>query len=82
VKDTGAAAHACARAHLLRPWTADPAQTYDRMTPLAVDEACLPNGWSDVQPGDAIVAFSRQQLYHIRKARGGCGLPVGKGRLP
>jgi hypothetical protein len=44
-------------------------QTYERMTPLAVDHACLPNGWQDVQPGDAIVAFSRQQLYHIRKVR-------------
>ncbi|KAI8473274.1 MAG: P-loop containing nucleoside triphosphate hydrolase protein [Monoraphidium minutum] len=42
-------------------------RTYDRMTPLAVDDGCLPSGWADVQPGDCIVAFSRQQLYHIKK---------------
>jgi len=46
-----------------------PTQTYDRMTPLAVDETCLPNGWADVQPGDCVVAFSRKQLYFIRKVR-------------
>jgi hypothetical protein len=48
------------------------------MTPLAVDEGCLPQGWADVQPGDCIVAFSRQQLYHIKRVRRrgwrrGCG---------
>jgi hypothetical protein len=58
------------------PQTAD-RQTYERMTPLAVDEACLPNGWADVRPGDAVVAFSRQQLYHIRKAGGVYGGEVG-----
>lgn len=42
-------------------------QTYARMTPLAVDEGCLRNGWADVKPGDCIVAFNRAQLYHIKK---------------
>jgi hypothetical protein len=37
------------------------------MTPLKVDEQGLPNGWADVQPGDAVVAFSRKDIYRARK---------------
>jgi hypothetical protein len=37
------------------------------MTPLKVDEAGLPNGWAGVQPGDAVVAFSRKDIYRARK---------------
>jgi hypothetical protein len=39
------------------------------MTPLKVDEQGLPNGWADVQPGDAVVAFSRKDIYRARKVR-------------
>ncbi|WIA34808.1 hypothetical protein OEZ86_013108 [Tetradesmus obliquus] len=42
--------------------------TYERMTPLRVDPAGLPNGWADVAPGDAVVAFSRKDIYSARKA--------------
>ncbi|KAF8061391.1 ileS [Scenedesmus sp. PABB004] len=42
--------------------------TYERMTPLNVDAAGLPNGWADVQAGDAVVAFSRRAIYKARKA--------------
>jgi hypothetical protein len=37
------------------------------MTPLKIDEQGLPNGWADVQPGDAVVAFSRKDIYRARK---------------
>jgi hypothetical protein len=39
------------------------------MTPLKVDEQGLPNGWADVGPGDAVVAFSRKDIYRARKVR-------------
>lgn len=37
------------------------------MTPLKLDTQGLPNGWSDVQPGDAVVAFSRRNIYKARR---------------
>lgn len=33
------------------------------MTPLSIDDKGLPNGWKDVQAGDAVVAFSRKNIY-------------------
>lgn len=37
------------------------------MTPLKLDPRGLPNGWSDVGPGDAVVAFSRRNIYKARR---------------
>lgn len=37
------------------------------MTPLQLDPQGLPNGWADVKPGDAVVAFSRKNIYKARK---------------
>lgn len=37
------------------------------MTPLKLDPTGLPNGLADVQPGDAVVAFSRRSIYNARR---------------
>jgi hypothetical protein len=39
------------------------------MTPLKLDTIGLPRGWADVQPGDAVVAFSRRSIYKARRVR-------------
>lgn len=41
-------------------------QRYQRFTPLVVEEQ-LPNGYSDVRPGDCIVSFSRKTIYSTKK---------------
>lgn len=31
-----------------------------------MDKGCLPGGYKDVQPGDCVVAFSRNDIYQIK----------------
>lgn len=40
---------------------------YQRFTPLSVDEFGLPDGYRDVKPGDCIVAFSRREIFDIKR---------------
>ncbi|KAI7846490.1 hypothetical protein COHA_000025 [Chlorella ohadii] len=40
---------------------------YDRFTKLTVEEDGLVGGYSAVQPGDCIVAFSRRDIYSIKQ---------------
>lgn len=47
---------------------------YERFTPLEVDEYGLPEGYKDVQPGDCIVAFSRREIFDIKKVGSSCCL--------
>lgn len=38
------------------------------MTPLKLDpHGLVPHGWSGVGPGDAVVAFSRRNIYKARR---------------
>lgn len=41
--------------------------TYDRFTTLEVEPGGLVGGYSAVQPGDCIVAFSRKDIYNIKQ---------------
>ncbi|XRB12656.1 ATP-dependent RNA helicase SUV3L, mitochondrial [Pseudoscourfieldia marina] len=39
---------------------------YERQTPLAVAKKSLECDWSNVQPGDCVVAFSRRMIFEIK----------------
>lgn len=58
---------------------------YKRMTPLAVSEASLNGDLSKVQKGDAVVAFSRRDIYQLKlgiEAATGLKCCVVYGALP
>ena len=38
----------------------------DKLSCMQVDRGCLPGGYQDVQPGDCVVAFSRNDIYDIK----------------
>ncbi|KAK9817863.1 hypothetical protein WJX72_003314 [[Myrmecia] bisecta] len=42
-------------------------QSYDRFTPLAIEERYLRRGYASVQPGDCVVAFSRRDIFDIKQ---------------
>lgn len=42
-------------------------QKYERFTSLQVEKKGLAGGYSSVQPGDCIVAFSRKAIFAIKK---------------
>lgn len=52
---------------------------YERFTPLLIDDYGLPEGYEGVQAGDCIVAFSRREIFDIKKVRDLC---VGWTQLP
>lgn len=41
-------------------------KTYDRFTPLNIEEHGMRQGYSSVEPGDCIVAFSRNDIFGIK----------------
>mmetsp|Transcript_29192 Transcript_29192/g.38387 ORF Transcript_29192/g.38387 Transcript_29192/m.38387 type:complete len:584 (+) Transcript_29192:508-2259(+) len=41
-------------------------QDYERMTPLEIQNESLQGNYSNVQPGDCVVAFSRADIYSIK----------------
>jgi len=41
-------------------------RTYERFTPLEVEEQGLEQGYANVQAGDCVVAFSRQDIFDIK----------------
>lgn len=42
--------------------------SYERLTPLTVDPSGLgPTGYAGLKPGDCVVAFSKRDLYNIRR---------------
>ena len=41
-------------------------KTYDRFTPLNIEEHGMKKGYSSVEPGDCIVAFSRNDIFGIK----------------
>ena len=43
-------------------------KTYERLSPLHVAESSLLGDYSKVQPGDCVVAFSKVDIFSIRKA--------------
>lgn len=44
-------------------------RNYERFAPLEVEPAGLRGGYRRVQPGDAVVAFSRATIFTIKKVR-------------
>jgi hypothetical protein len=42
-------------------------RSYERFAPLEVEPAGLRGGYRKVQPGDAVVAFSRATIFTIKK---------------
>lgn len=40
---------------------------YDRLTPLRVADKSLDGDWSNVQPGDCVVTFSRSNIFAVKK---------------
>ena len=44
-------------------------RNYERFAPLAVEPGGLRGGYRRVQPGDAVVAFSRATIFTIKKVR-------------
>ena len=44
-------------------------RSYERFAPLEVEPAGLRGGYRKVQPGDAVVAFSRATIFTIKKVR-------------
>jgi hypothetical protein len=42
-------------------------RAYERFAPLEVEAAGLRGGYKRVQPGDAVVAFSRATIFTIKK---------------
>lgn len=42
-------------------------KTYERLSPLKVCDESIQGDYSNIQPGDAIVAFSRRDIYAIRR---------------
>ncbi|KAJ3075735.1 RNA helicase [Podochytrium sp. JEL0797] len=41
--------------------------TYDRLTPLAVEPKGFHNSFSNIQKGDCVVSFSRKSIFALRK---------------
>lgn len=42
--------------------------SYERLSPLTVDaEGLGPAGYAGLKPGDCVVAFSKRELYEIRR---------------
>ncbi|KAF4615062.1 hypothetical protein D9613_003474 [Agrocybe pediades] len=58
---------------------------YERLTPLVVEKTSLDADFSKVRPGDAIVTFSRSNIFEIKSAvekKTGMRCAVVYGRLP
>ncbi|MCO5591251.1 hypothetical protein L7F22_045232 [Adiantum nelumboides] len=42
--------------------------SYERFKPLAIDSKALNGDFRNVQPGDCVIAFSRRQIFEIKRA--------------
>ncbi len=42
-------------------------RSYDRKTPLECDKRPMPASWSDLVPGDCVVAFSRSAVHSLKQ---------------
>ncbi|KAK9472995.1 P-loop containing nucleoside triphosphate hydrolase protein [Dipodascopsis tothii] len=40
---------------------------YERLSPLVIDDVSLNGRYSELRPGDCVVAFSRKQIFQIRQ---------------